>query len=338
MKTLFPFLTTILAGSVAFATDWPSLISLAPNLKVEKMSLDTKGLVEVEYVKLPSGQMRFVGFNSFSVPKKPVITVKADTPEHLGKFCQQAVRFGKPFKAELVVITDPLATDYRAENTPNLSSFQNPVKVSAPKITFFEKNPVWTTLDREAIRNSTGRPLTDYYEELLNEKLQQSADGVLRLDLSNRNELACDLMQGYLKFKINRTVQYEPGMPSKDTWLPLDTFTEVFQNFWRVQPSVVDARLTPTQNDLAEAVALGIAASKTLAPSDLMKSPGRIQSFLSSLKAEVRGLNATQKAAVRSTEVIDQWSMNTEFVKPSVETRSQNLVVGNFPVFVKFEK
>lgn len=336
MKTTL-FLTTLLVSSAALATDWQTLINLAPNLKKETITLDSNGYIKADVAKLPSGQYRFIGFNSFLVSKKPVLTVEAAPGTDTNELCQNAVFLEKPFKARLVVQTNPLVANSNLLFGPDMNSFENPVTIGPAKITFDKKGAVWSLNDYEAISKSKGRLLTDYYEEIMNAQLQQSVDGVLRMDLSKMNAFACDLMQGKLVFSVNRTAEFEPGLPSKETWLALDQYTSIFQSFWKVQPSIIDARLNPTQNELAEAVALGVVARSKVAGEEILKSASRLQKFLASVKMETKGLSATQKSAIRSTEVTDNWMLNTEFTKPATATVKQNLTVGNDAVYLKYE-
>lgn len=336
MKTTL-LISTLLVSSAAFATDWQNLINLAPGLKKETMTLDSNGYIKADVVKLPSGKYRFVGFNSFLAAKKPVLTVEADTGTDLNELCQNAVFLDQPFKAQLTVQTNPLVTNKRPLFSPDMNSFENPVTIGAAKITFDKKGAFWSTNDYEAISKSKGRLLTDYYEEIMNAQLQQSSDGVLRMDLSKMNAFACDLMQGKLVFSVSRSAEFEPGLPSKETWLPLDQYTSIFQTFWKMQPSVVDARSTPKDNELAEAITLGVVARSKVAGEEILKSPSRLQKFLASVKLDSKGLNPVQKAAIRSTEVTDNWMLNTEFTKPVNPTVKQNMTVGSDAVFVKFE-
>jgi hypothetical protein len=52
---------------------------------------------------------------------------------------------------------------------------------------------------------------------------------------------------------------------------------------------------------------------------------------------DTKGLNPAQKAAARSTEVTDNWMLNTEFTKPATATVKQSLTVGNDAVYLKYE-
>lgn len=335
MKTTL-LISTMLVSSAAFATDWQTLINLAPNLKKETIALDSGGYIKADAVKLPSGQYRFLGFNTFLAAKRPVLTVEADGKD-TNDLCQNAVFLDKKFKAQLVVQTNPLITNNKPLFGPDMNSFENPVTIGPAKITFDKKGAFWSVNDVDVISKSKGRLLTDYYEEIMSAQLQQSADGVLRMDLSKMNAFACDLMQGKLVFSVTRTAEYEPGMPSKETWLALDQFTSIFQSFWKLQPQVVDTRLSQNQNELAEAVTLGVVARSKVAVEEILKSPARLQKFLASVKMDTKGLNPIQKAAVRSTEVTDNWMQNTEFTKPAAATVKQNLTIGSDPVYSNFE-
>lgn len=329
--------STFLISSAAFATDWQNLINIAPTLKKETINLDNTGHIKAEVVKLPSGQYRFLGFTSFLAAKKPVITLTAKSGTDLNELCQNSVMFDKPFKAQLTVQTNPLLTNSRPLFGPDINSFENPVTIGPAKIAFEKKTTVWTLHDYDAIAKSKGRLLTDYYEEIMNAELLQSSDGVLRMDLSSMNAFACDLMQGKLVFSVTRTAEYEPGLPTRQTWLGLDQFTSIFQTFWKLQTQVTDARFTPRQNELAEAIALGVAARNTVAGEEILKSPDRLQKFLSSVKQDVRGLNSTQKTAVRTSEVTDNWLINSEYTKPATASTKRPLTVGDDAVFVKYE-
>lgn len=331
--------STLLASSVALATDWPTLITLAPTLQKETINLDTKGLIKADVAKLPSGKYRFLGFSSFLSEKKPIVTIEADPDTNLKELCQDSVFFDKKkFKAQLTIQTNPMATNDRPMfGAVDLNDFDNPVTVGAAKISFSKKSAAWSLHDVEAMDKSKGRQVSDYYEELLNAQLQQSSNGVVRMDLSKMNAFACDLAQGFLVLSVTRTADYEAGLPMKENWVGLEQYTTIFKGFWSLQPQVVDARLPKQQNDLAEAVALGVAARRTDVTEELLKSPARLQKFMASVKADARGLNQTQKAAIRTTEITGNWMMNSEYTKPATTSVKQNLVVSEEPAFTKLE-
>lgn len=258
---------------------------------------------------------------------------------NLNELCQGAVLYGKKFKAHLLIQTNPLLTNSKTQEIEklDLNSFENTIALGPAILTFEKKQIGWTQYDYESISKSNGRPLTDYYEELISAQLLKSGQGASYIDLSNMNALACDLMQGRLVFSINRSINYEPGLPDKKTWLELNQYTSVYQSFWKLHPQITNLSLSPRQVEIAEALALGMSINSKGLSDEILKSSERIQKLLFSVKLDNKGLDSRQKSNVRSDDVIDQWMMTAEFTKPVSALIKQDLTIGSDAVIVKYE-
>lgn len=334
-KTVFTYI--LLASSISMATDWSDLIFQAPHAKKETINIDKKGLIQAVVARLPDGKSRIISFTSFSSEKNPVLNLGFAADDELNEKCEKALRLNKPFKAQLTIQTNPLATNSFPLFGSPAKSFENPFRVGFGKVIFGKQMPHWSRYDQNALKNAQGRQIADYYEDLLNEKIEQSSDGVVQLDLSNMNGLACDLASGNMTFLVTRDLEYEAGLPVKESWLGLEQYASIFQSFWKTQPRIVDSKQTTQQNEIAEALLLGMATSKANVDESLLKSPYRIQRFLASVKSEVKGLNATQKASVKSSEVADNWMMNVEYKAPEKLITQQTVLVSDSQVFKKYE-
>lgn len=337
MKKTLLTMIAVLGSSVANATDWANLINIAPTLQTENIAFDTKKQVTADVVKIPSGQYRLVSFTSFAANKKIIVSVDAPSYTVVGELCRDSVHFNKPFKAQLIITTNPLVTnDKPLMAAPTLDIFENRPVFSPAKVTFEKKTIGWTQMDYDSMAQAKGRQLVDYYADLINAQLQQAGDNIMVMDLSKLNAFACDLMTDRMEFRVTREVEYEAGLPKKQNWLGLDQFADIFHGFWRMQPRVVSPSLSVTQNSLAEAVALGIAAAPKVT-ADELSSPARIQKLLAAVKAEVRGATTEQKPLMKSTDISDNWSMNTEFAQPASPVKQEMTIISG-PVYVDFKE
>lgn len=337
-------------NSIAFATDWNHLIDLAPNLKKEVLSLDKNCLIKAEVVKLPNGKYRIIEFKSFLASKKPTIVISAKADSDLNDLCRSSVLLKNQFKAQLIIQTNPLKTNpilntlvsnnndiINEKEISIINQIENSIEFGSPQISFDKKQVGWIQYDYDAISKSKGRLITDYYEEILNSELQKSDDGVFYYDLTNRNALACDLMQGRLTFTVSRSAEYELGLPARKTWLDLDQYTSVYQNFWKLQPLILDLKLSSKQTEIADALSLGLSINSNVESDEILKTPNRLQKLLSSLKSDIKNLSPKQKAEVYSRDLIGNWMLNDEYTKPAITTIKQNLIIGNESIFVKYE-
>lgn len=336
IKSLLSIL--LLTSSSAYATDWNKLIELAPSAKKERVQLDEKGYVTANVVKLPSGKLRFLGFNNFGIINKPVIVVEAKTQD-LDDLCLGGVHLNEPFKAKLTMQVNAaagLTTGFLGTGS-KLDEFDNPVKVGKPVLSFSKSRPKWTMYDMEAMKNTKGT-LGDYYLGLLNDQLLRSDGNTLTMDLSKLNAFACDLMAGNMTIQVNQSVEAEAGMPAEKSWLELEQYAAIYRKFWNYQPLIINPSQTALQNQLAEAVALGVSIGSTLPAAEVLKSAPRVQKFLFSVKSDVRNLAPVQKASVAASEVMQAWNMNTEFVIPENLVHRQTRTVLDDAVFVKFTR
>ncbi|MNL39529.1 hypothetical protein D3C87_1618130 [compost metagenome] len=95
---------------------------------------------------------------------------------------------------------------------------------------------------------------------------------------------------------------------------------------------------TAAQNDVAEAMALGFTSATIVKSDQLLGSTARMQTFLASVKAKVKNLDAVQKASASWDEVADVWSLNAEYVVPKETAFKSTIKVSDYPAFVKFAK
>ncbi|QDK44768.1 hypothetical protein DOM22_06110 [Bdellovibrio sp. ZAP7] len=313
------FILIIAATANAQATDWGSLGKWAPSLKSESIYLDPDTGLRAEVYKLPTGASRFHRLFVKNTPIKVIVDAKRNSKA--GDLCKLSIFLGKRFKAKLVIPGDGISAAALAK----FSTFENSVVVGEPKINLTKNYGYWISNDTE-YRESKGSLENEI--SLIGAKVRESDGREIQIDLSDKNALACDLMEQTVQFSVVRDITYEKALPDKTMWIKQSAYTSIYQQFWKFQPNVVSNKNTPKQNEIAEAFALGVAARSVVATSEMLNSAERIQTFLNSVKADYVTLNATQKATAKDSELYNNWGMNIDYVKPENPKYTLNCVIG----------
>ncbi|WP_413294757.1 hypothetical protein ACLSU7_06550 [Bdellovibrio sp. HCB185ZH] len=313
------FILLFTAAANAQATDWGSLGKWAPSLKSESVYLDPDTGLRAEVYKLPTGASRFHRLYVRNIPIKVVVDAKRNSKA--GDLCKMSIFLGKRFKAKLIIPGDGISPAALAK----FSTFENSVVVGEPKINLTKNYGYWISNDTE-YRENKGSLESEI--SMISEKIRESQGQEIQIDLSDKNAFACDLMEQTVQFSMVRDISYEKALPDRTMWIKQSAYTSIYQQFWKNHPNVVSNKNTPKQNEIAEAFALGVAARSVVATSEMLSSSERIQTFLNSVKADYAALNTVQKAMAKESELINNWGMNIDYVKPEDPKYTLNYVIG----------
>lgn len=343
MKRLLSTILISMVSSLAFATDWTEYIKEYPSLRETKLRLDNDGHVEAKVFKRASGKYRFLGFNSYSVSKRPIITIDSANITDTNELCQNSLRLNKKFKATMRLQVDPLFETSNNENSLikgiALKDFENPVNVSETVLEFSKAGVGWSFWDTENTLKANGNPVWTVYLDFLNKAIKESSSsGSVEVDLSEYNGLACDLLDGTLVIRLKKEVSYEAGKPVGQTWLGSDQFTNIYKSFWKTHPLLTFTELTSKENAMAEAALLGYVSAQEIQSSELFKNNQRIQTLLQSMKLRSEKLKTLQPQDTSSKELIDNLMMTYEYSVPSKLQIQSSYIIFDGAVTTKFGK
>lgn len=335
---ILKFVLLILSCQSFAITDWDDLNRLAPQANMLSVK-SSDGSVQAKLIRFSGQVVRIKELTSVYSKSRPQIVV--DGPEqNIQQLCEKSIRFGRRFGAKLILSLSPFfrqPQDFKvySENGDEFDLFRlsNNLNIGKPQILVSNSALKWSLIDTPIGQGS----IQEIYQKFLNDKIGMAAINLVEIDLSDKNGLACDLMEGYLSFTLKQEVQHETGFPDSVDWIGKDNFVATFQSFWDLNTYYKNEQLTKEQQQQMDLMSLGLAAAGKVEADKLLKNSTRGQKLLFALQMTTE-LSDSVKKQIKYEEVLQNHKMTFEYIKPLSLTVKKSFITTGTPVSINFIK
>lgn len=208
------------------------------------------------------------------------------------------------------------------------------MKLSYP---FFneDENSYWSTVktrdELEKYNGNTSKHLNELAEGLFKNK----STSTISIDLSNDNSIACDFAFKYITPSIEAIVSHEKGRGEtlSEAWMAKDAYTEIFKNFWAINP-LKEENITMQALNLGIQVAKVNNATNSKSVREIFKSNSRPSILLKSLLKNSNNLNLND--ILNYNPVIEWQSLKTISIPSNlISTYKINTTFGTLVKFIE---
>lgn len=323
----------------AAVTDWNLLLNDMPQVKLERVTVDSKGYIQMNIAKRPNGKLRFIDFKRYVNSNKIILTIHSKkTSADLESICNDYSVLKKPFRAELSFSVSPISDQFEFKlNDGSIASttdFENPFVVSEATLkplTSNDSSP-WMLASGD-LKKFNYEGVSFGVSNIINKAIRSRNGNSVMVDLSNYNGLACDLAFGYIQPVIKKTIRSERGLPNnKFPWIKKEVFTKLYKSFWLERSKLKTNDESVVVDKTAEMFLLGMKVGEVEnIKKIILENPSRPLKLLNAIKFNSSRLLNTDISVI---DLEDQWNQTLDYTIPEVVQMNDEYEIASGPAFV----
>lgn len=334
------FIIVLLSKATFATTSWDELNRMAPKATIINVK-SSDGLVQAKLIRYSANLIRINELVSLQSKNRPTVVIDS-SDQNIQQLCEKSVRLRKRFNAKLLLNlnsfyenSQPIKVFSESSEEFDLFKLSNQLNIGTPQIVVANSALKWSLYD--AMPGSGAGSIQEVYEKFLNEKISDAVQDVVEIDLSDKNALACDLIEGYLSFTLRRVIQHEAGFPDIVDWIGKEKFLSVFQSFWDLNFILNDQKLTKDEQQQVDFVRLGLSAANKIEVDKLFKNNERWKNLHLALQ-KPNELSDSVKKQAKYEEIIQNHKMTFEYRTPQNMFMRKSFITTGTPVKLIFNK